>query len=185
MDEIEIIKQCRRGYTDAFAILVDHFQYRVIAVASNITGDPEEARDIAQDAFVQAYEHLDTFDLNRSFKNWLMGITVKRSIDRLRKTKSFIKFFTAYKKMTPMVQNPANRIIEDSLILKDLLKKLNGKERSILALQLTEGFSARDLGEIFNCSENTIRVHLYKARQKLKKAIKTNPAIQDKNEVAT
>ena len=183
MDEREIIQQCRQGYTDAFARLVHHFQYRVIAVASNITGDPEEARDIAQETFVQAYEHLDSFDLNRSFKNWLMGITVKRSIDRLRKAKSSIKFFTAYKKMTPMVQNPKNRMIEDTLILQDLLKKLNGKERSILTLQLNEGFAAKDLGEIFNCSENTIRVHLFKARQKLKKALKTNPDILDKNEV--
>jgi len=74
-------------------------------------------------------------------------------------------------------------MIEDTLILQDLLKKLNGKERSILTLQLNEGFAAKDLGEIFNCSENTIRVHLFKARQKLKKALKTNPEILDKNEV--
>lgn len=183
MDEREIIQQCRQGNTDAFAGLVSHFQYRVIAVASNITGDPEEARDIAQETFVQAFAHLDRFDLNRSFKNWLMGITVKRSIDRLRKTKSSIKFIKAYKKMIPVVQNPGNRLIENTLVLQNLLKKLNGRERSILALQLNEGFSARDLGEIFNCSENTIRVHLFKARKKLKKAVKTNPEILDINEV--
>jgi RNA polymerase sigma-70 factor (ECF subfamily) len=183
MDEKEIILQCRQGNSDAFARLVDHFQYRVIAVACNITGDPEEARDVAQDAFAQAFINLDTFDLNRNFKKWLMGITVKRSIDRLRKSKSFIKFFKAYIKMTPLVQNPKTRMIEDSLILQGLLKKLNTKERSILALQINEGFSARELGNIFNCSENTIRVHLFRARQKLKKALKNNPGILGKKEV--
>ena len=183
MDEKEIILQCRQGNLDAFARLVDHFQYRVIAVASNITGDPEEARDVAQDTFVQAFKNLDTFDLNRSFKKWLMGITVKRSIDRLRKNKSYIKFFKAYIKMTPLAQNPKTRMIEDSLILQGLLKKLNAKERSILALQINEGFSARELGIIFNCSENTIRVHLFRARQKLKKALKNNPDILGKKEV--
>jgi len=147
MDEKEIILQCRQGNLNAFARLVDHFQYRVIAVACNITGDPEEARDVAQDTFVQAFINLDTFDL------------------------------------TPMVQNPKTRMIEDSLILRDLLKKLNTKERSILALQINEGFSARELGNIFNCSENTIRVHLFRARQKLKRVLGNNPDILGKKEV--
>ena len=183
MDEKEIIQQCLQGNTNAFAQMVNHYQYRVIAVAANITGDPEEARDVAQDVFVQAYQNLNAFDPNRSFKNWLMGITVKRSIDRLRKFNSFNRFVGKYKKTIPMIQNPKTGLVENTLLIQTLMKNLKGKERSILTLRLKEDISARDLGHIFNCSENTIRVHLFKARQKIKKALENNPGFLEKSEV--
>jgi RNA polymerase sigma-70 factor (ECF subfamily) len=183
MDENEIIRQCRNGNSEAFAQLVHRFQYGIIALASNITGDPEEARDVAQDAFTQAYLNLDRFDSSRNFKNWLMGIAVKRSIDRLRKARSFNRFFSSYKIMNPLTRNPGPAPVENKLTVQSLLKRLNGRERSIMALQLKEGLSIREVAEIFNCSENTVRVHLFKARKKIREIIRTSPDYSGRSEV--
>ncbi|MCK4836112.1 MAG: sigma-70 family RNA polymerase sigma factor [Candidatus Aminicenantes bacterium] len=175
MNETAIIQQSLAGNPDAFAQLVNRYQCNVIALAMNITGDADDARDVAQDSFMQAFTNLHRFDRNRTFKKWLMGITVKRSIDRVRKNKSFLKFFKRYMRVAKTEDTLNTKMIEDSLIIHPLLKKLNGKERSILSLYINESYSAKEIGTMLNCSENTIRVHLFNARKKLKKELLNNP----------
>jgi RNA polymerase sigma-70 factor (ECF subfamily) len=175
MNEKEIIKTCLNGSVDAFETLVEHYQSRVIALAWNILGDPDEAKDTAQDTFIQAFKNLHRFDMKRNFKTWLMGITVKRAIDRIRKQKSFLKFF---KHLTENANFhiPANiHRIEDTEIFYPLLKILTEKERAAVTLKINDGYSAREIGAILNCSEATARVYLFKAKKKLKKALSLSP----------
>ena len=171
MNEKTKIQACLNGEVDAFEGLVETYQSRVIALAWNILGDPDEARDAAQDTFIQAYINLHLFDLNRNFKTWLMGITVKRSIDRIRRQKSFLKFFKHHSENMVFKNPPTHYPIEESEIFYPLLKLLNERERTALALKVNEGYSAREIGTVLNCSEATARVHLFKAKKKLKKAL--------------
>lgn len=167
-----IIEKSLQGDPEAFAGLVKKYQASLIALAWNILGDPDDARDIAQESFLQAYTHLERFDINRSFKTWLFSIAVKRSIDRTRKKKSFLKYFNLQtKEMNPGVEE-RGKSIEDSELFYPLLKKLNQKERTAISLKVNEGYSAREIGEVIKCSENTARVHLFNARKKLKELIK-------------
>ncbi|MCP5105198.1 MAG: sigma-70 family RNA polymerase sigma factor [bacterium] len=174
MDENKIIQTCLAGDVDAFEKLVEHYQSRVIALAWNILGDHDDARDAAQDAFIQAYKNLHRYDSQWSFKTWLMGITVKRSLDRIRKQKSFLKFFKYRSETMREETRPTSHSIEQSEIFNPLLKLLNERERTALCLKVNEGYSAREIGALLNCSETTARVHLFKAKKKLKKALLTN-----------
>ena len=171
MDERVIIQTCLKGETDNFEYLVEHYQSRVIALAWNILGDPDEARDVAQDTFVQAYKNLHLYDHQRNFKTWLIGIAVKRSLDRIRKKKNFIKFFKICSKNLVFNKKPDVRSIEESEIFQPLLKLLNKKERAVLSLKVNEGYSAQEIGLVLNFSEATARVYLFKAKKKLKKAL--------------
>jgi RNA polymerase sigma factor (sigma-70 family) len=82
--------------------------------------------------------------------------------------------------------NRAFRTIEESPLFYPLLKVLNAKERSALSLKLNENYSAREIAEILKCSENTVRVHLYRARRKLKTELqKKVKFLKNENEVIT
>lgn len=183
MDEKLAVQQCVQGNPEAFAGLVNQYQFRVLALAMNITRDKEEARDVAQDVFIQAYTNLHRFDIQKSFKNWIMGITVKRSIDQTRKQKTFLKFFNRYLTVARLYNQPENKKIEESVIFHPLLRYLNKKERAALSLQLNEEYTAKEIGEILDCSENTVRVYLFKARQKIKKRLGDHKTVSAKYEV--
>lgn len=167
-----LIEKSLQGDLEAFEGLVKKYQASLIALAWNTLGDPDDARDVAQETFIQAYIHLEKFDFNRSFKTWLFSIAVKRSIDRVRKKRSFLKYFDMQtKEMNPGVKQKEKRI-EESEIFYPLLKKLNQKERAAISLKVNEGYSAKEIAEVIKCSESTARVHLFNARKKLKELIK-------------
>jgi len=177
MEDKMIILECLKGNSFEFAKLVTRYEHHVNALARNILGDGDEARDIVQETFFQAFKNLKAFDINRNFKNWLLGVAVKRCIDKIRKRKLFYKFFKHHVETFRLENKPEFRTIEESPIFYPLLNVLNGKERSALSLKLNENLSASEIAEILNCSENTVRVHLFKARRKLKKELQEKEQI--------
>ncbi len=178
-EEKAIIRKCLDGNRDAFEVLVNRCEAHVKNLAWNITGNPEDAVEVSQEAFLQAFKNLHRCDLNKNFKNWLLGITFKRSIDRIRKQKSFWNFFNRYVQVAPLKKEEITTI-EESAIFHPLLKKLNEKERTALSLQMNENYSAREIGGILNCSENAVRITLFRAKKKLKKELLKNSAAPGK-----
>lgn len=171
IDDNIIIEKSLQGDLEAFAGLVKKYQQALIALGWNILGDRDEARDIAQETFIQVFTHLERFDMTRSFKTWIFSIAVKRSIDRIRRQKSFWKYFNRQTKEQSLETTQTNMRIEESQVFSPLLKRLNPKERMAISLKINEGYSAKEIGEVIKCSENTTRVHLFNAKKKLKKEL--------------
>jgi RNA polymerase sigma-70 factor (ECF subfamily) len=178
-EERLIIRKCLDGNREAFEVLVNRYESHVKTLAWNITGNPEEAVEVSQEAFLQAFKNLHRFHLDKSFKSWLLGITMKRGIDRVRKQKSFLNFFNRYIRVVPM-EKVKITTIEESAIFHPLLKKLNERERTALSLQINENYTAREIGKLLNCSENAVRVTLFRAKKKLKKELLKNRAAPGK-----
>ncbi|MCI0470859.1 MAG: sigma-70 family RNA polymerase sigma factor [Candidatus Aminicenantes bacterium] len=171
IDDNIIIEKSLQGDLEAFAGLVKKYQDALVALGWNILGDRDDARDVAQEAFIQAFTHLERFDTTRSFKTWIFSIAVKRSIDRLRRQKSSWKYFNRQTKEQCLETAQTNISIEDSRVFSPLLKRLNPKERMAISLKINEGYSAKEIGEVIRCSESTARVHLFNAKKKLKKEL--------------
>ncbi len=171
MQEQKKIAECLAGDIEAFAPLVRKYQSRLIAMARRLLGDEDEAHDAVQEALVQAFKNLRRFDMGRSFKTWIMAIVVKRSLDRLRKRNSFLKFFTGEARNLTGYHQPKNTDIEESALFGPYLKTLKPKEYLAIVLDVNDGYSAREIGEVLECSESTVRVHQFNARKKLKKAL--------------
>src|SRR5437764_4669713 len=70
----ELVARCRAGERDAFGELVERYQQRLVRYVRGLVGNEEDARDVAQEAFVRSYTHLARFDASRSFSVWLYGI---------------------------------------------------------------------------------------------------------------
>lgn len=173
MEDKEIISRCLSGEIEAFELLVNKYQAKILTMSWSILQNKEEARDITQEAFSQAYFNLSHFDMTKSFKTWLYSIAYKRCLDRKRKEKLWAKYFKKIVKEERLSSDEKNkeRRIEDSEIFSPLLSKLNEKERTAISLKMSEGFSAKEIAQIVNCAESTARVYLFNAKRKLKKML--------------
>jgi len=173
MREETAIQKCLAGEADAFEMLVRRYQDSLVALARRLLGDSDEALDAVQETFVQAFVNLHRFDPRRNFKTWLLAIGVKRCLDLLKKRKTILNYFRRQAKELEK-QPPGSgerRGIEESEIFSPLMGTLKPRERAALLLSVDGGYSGVEIADILKCSENTVRVHLYNARRKLKAAL--------------
>ena len=198
MEDVEAVVRCLEGEKDAFEFLVRKYQAPLLALGANILGDLEEARDVTQDIFFLAFLKLGDFDRSRSFKNWLYAIAVHKCIDRRRRLRNFLRKVIgsggaagAWSGTTALRQGADRKHPPEAEGSREadsdcgpataglfgwrmdhLLGRLSLKERTALILSAVEGYSAAEAGRIMNCSENTVRVHLFRARVKLRETRK-------------
>lgn len=154
-------------------MLVTKYQANILTLCWSILGDKEEAKDVTQEAFIQAYLNLHRFDMTRSFKNWLYSIAYRKCIDRKRKEKSAIKFLKSTAKVARLNSDckKEERRIEDSEVFSSIMNKLNAKEQTAISLKVNEGYLAREIAEVLDCAESTVRVLLFNAKRKLKRLL--------------
>jgi RNA polymerase sigma-70 factor (ECF subfamily) len=171
MTELELIRDARQGDRAAFGELALRHEKKLLALCWNMMGDRDEARDAAQEALLQAFQNLERFDAERSFSKWLLGIGAKRCLNRLRARKNFRRFWQNYVQEWRGRGGLSNRVIVNTGSTGRLLQKLSGRERTAISLAVFEDFSAREIAAVLKCSENTVRVHLFNARSKLKKEV--------------
>lgn len=171
MSEEELIRCARLGDRDAFAGLVSAHEKKLLALCWNMLGDREEARDAAQDALLQAFLNLGRFDPGRSFVRWLLGIGAKRCLDRLRKKRTFLRYFQGHAGEWLGGAAPGPEAVAVGEDAGRLLQRLPARERAAISLAVFEDFNAREIAAALGCSESTARVHLFNARVKLKKEV--------------
>jgi len=169
MDENERLRRCLEGHAEEYRFIMEKYQAKMMALAWNVLGNREDAEEACQDAFAQAFIHLDSFDLQRRFKDWLYTILMNRCRDQLRKKKRLNQFMSL--RRTELVggsgwSNPTK--VSSKKLPENLLRNLNPKERIALALWANEGYSGEEIGDVLKCAAATARVHLFKARRKIK-----------------
>jgi RNA polymerase sigma-70 factor (ECF subfamily) len=169
VDEKEIIDGCLRGSFAAEKAMVDAYGTLVLSVALNVLANRQDAEDVCQETFLQAFRHLDRYDQARSFKTWLLTIAYRRSLDMVRKRRRFKEFTVrarhavveAGERRDPGPDRPA-------ALPSKLLETLSPRERTALCLWANEGYAAKDIAEVLSCSASTARVYLFNARRKIK-----------------
>ena len=190
MDENDWIGKVLQGDVAAYENLVGKYQARLVAFLWNLLGSGDDARDAAQDAFVQAYVKLGQFDRSRNFRSWLFAIAYNRGIDLLRKKRSFRLFRQRQiASGEPPAAADVGGSIEDSPFWRPVLRKITPQERSVLALKYNEDCDSAEIASMLGCSESTVRVHLLNARKKLQKELHaagfaTGPKKPDAEEVS-
>ncbi len=169
MTDEELLQNCLLGDAEEYHKIVKKYRTKALAMAMNILGNRQDAEDASQDAFIQVYKNLKQFDFQRSFPNWFYSILYKRCLDRVRKRSRFTMFYQKIKtepSQSYYVQpsNPTANILEKH----EMMESLKPKERISLFLWAYEGYTSEEIGEVLKCSSSTARVHLFKARKKIK-----------------
>ena len=78
------IERCRQGDLDAFGTLIDRYERPIFNAILHMVGNAEDAREICQQVFMKAFEHLDTYDANRRFFSWIYRAAINESINHLK-----------------------------------------------------------------------------------------------------
>lgn len=174
---------CRRvaGRDEAaFDLLVARYQQRAYRLAWSILRDGEEARDLAQEAFVRLYQAAGTFDGRAKFSTWFYRILVNLCLDHRRKHRWWQRVFDPpdtegegddllARQPAPAV-DPIEQLDREQAMqrLWPAIEKLSPQQRSAVVLQL-EGLATSEIAEVLRCSEATVRVHLHRALTALRK----------------
>jgi RNA polymerase sigma-70 factor (ECF subfamily) len=182
-EEAALIQRVQAGDEIAFRELVERYQAKVFSIIYGILRNRNDAEDIAQQVFSKVYFSIPNFDFRSSLLTWVYKITVNECYDYLRKRRVrklvYESDFTEedVRTMENTVQTADKvRPVDVSLAQRDLLTKLLAKlsedDRSLLLLKEVEGHSVEELAEMTGMNQNTIKVKLFRARQKLLKAAK-------------
>jgi RNA polymerase sigma-70 factor (ECF subfamily) len=176
-DDRELAVLARGGDESAFAVLVRRHQAGVRRCAARIVGDAEEARDIAQLAFIRAWENLAKYDVKWSFSTWVYRIATNLAIDTLRSRDSRDRTHTAHLRVVGDSVGPAapQDLAEGEVrrIFSELTADLSHSQRVAFMLREVEGLDTSEVAGVMGCSEATVRNHVFQARGVLRKALAT------------
>lgn len=172
--DARLVDQARRGDTDAFGQLVQRYERRVMKVIRRFMPDQDLAMDLAQDAFLKAFDRLEQFDPSRRFGPWLFRIAVNTTYDHLRKIKrkgKWALFSEAGEDRVPDPQAADPRgDLDLSQEVQTVLTDIPETYRTVLVLRDLEGFSTSEVAAVTERSEATIRWRLAEARRMFKDA---------------
>ena len=174
----ELVAEARRGDLLAFEALVGRKTPAVLSVARRVVGNPEDARDVAQMVFLRVWEQLDRYDPTWSFNTWLYRIATNLAIDFLRSSRSRERAHGATLHLVRQREESSSlettRAAEDSeleRLFERVSHRLSAKQKAAFVLREFEDRDTREIAEILQCGESTVRNHLFNARRILRREI--------------
>src|ERR1700733_14885354 len=176
-----LVRRAQSGDEAAFREIVEKYQSKVFSIIHGIVRQRNDVEDIAQQVFAKVYFSIRNFDFRSSLLTWIYKITVNECFDYLRKKKvrKLVYESDMSEDEVRRVENtePASdrqpsadtTLARRDYVLK-LMSRVSEEERALLMLKEVEGYSVEELADMMNINENTIKVKLFRARQKLVKA---------------
>jgi len=180
-EESALVRRVQARDELAFREIVERYQAKVFSIIYGILRNHNDAEDIAQQVFSKIYFSIRNFDFRSSLLTWIYKITVNECYDYLRKKRVRKLVYES-----DFSEEDANRMeasdpaidpgapIDRSLVQRDLvnklLEKVSSEDRNLILLKEVEGHSVEELAAMTGLNENTIKVKLFRTRQKLLKA---------------
>lgn len=160
------VKRALRGNTRAYGELVDDYEQQAVAAALSLCGDLEAARDIAQEAFVEAYRSLEKLKEPAKFRAWLHGII--RNLARRHLSHRNPDQISLERERVNEPGRSSNEGYSDTMMV---LQALPLKHRDMLTAKYVLEMDYEEIAEMFDITVNNARVRCFRARQALREAM--------------
>lgn len=171
MSDEQLILDFRSGNNEAFNALVSKWQKRIHLFAYRFIADSDEAAEITQKTFIKAYQKLHTLDSADKFGTWIYRIANNLCLDELKRAgrKNSVSL-EALKKAPELEFAADNKLMrsEGILILYKALLRIPVEQRVVVIMKEYEGLTFKEIAEILNESENTVKSRLYYGLKALK-----------------
>jgi RNA polymerase sigma-70 factor (ECF subfamily) len=164
VDDSTAVSRCLGGQTSAFEVLVARYQRPLYAVASRMLGSREDARDAVQNAFLKAYQRLDSYDPAFRFFSWIYRILVNECLNVLRARRP-----EDAGAAPPAPPGPLDRLEagERRRRVRTALRGLPAEHQEVLVLRHFAELSYDDIAAMLGIPSKTVKSRLFTARQKL------------------
>ncbi|MSU36668.1 MAG: sigma-70 family RNA polymerase sigma factor [Pedosphaera sp.] len=176
----ELVDRAQAGDLSAYDDLVQRYQERIYATVYHMTGNHEDANDLAQESFVKAWQALKSFKGDSSFYTWVYRIAVNRTINFLKQRRNRTHHFSLNDldftgendpDLVALVsQNTPCRevgLAELQTCLNEAIQKLSEEHRIVVTLHDIQGMPHDEIAAVLKCNPGTVRSRLHYARQQL------------------
>ena len=174
--DVALVLQCQGGDRRAFEVLLARHQRQVFGVAYRVLNHREDASDVTQTAFLQAYEHLDQYDPGQRFSSWLYRIAVNAAVDltRVRQRSEPLVDDVESDRGGPdvlAVQGQSDSVVQRALMT------LKPEYRTVIVLKHLQDCSYEEIAQILDCAVKTVKSRLFTARQALRDVLLAKGAL--------
>ena len=172
-----LIDQCLSGRREAFGLLVERYQHRLYHGLLHVLGSAEDAQDVAQEAFVNAFEKLASFRGQSAFYSWLFRIALNAAVSAKRKTRRMSASVEARREasgLEPADDNPSNEpsfamdVADRQRLVRKALSELCDEFRTALVLKEMDGMSYEEIAAVVDVPLGTVRSRIHRARIELR-----------------
>lgn len=169
--EAELIQRAQAGDHAAYETLVREHEAAVFRLAYLLVGDADAAQDVAQDAFVRAYQQLNRFDPARPFRPWVLHITRNLARNHRRSLSRYVAaaqrlFLNAPRAAASAETEQFQQ--QEARALWDAIRRLSAQEQEVIYLRYMLELSVRETAEVLNIPPGTVKSRLSRALRRLK-----------------
>lgn len=184
MSDIEIIEQIIQGNSNLYRTIVERYQNMVFRTCMGFLHHKDDADDLTQEVFIQAYQSISKFKGDSSFSTWLYRIAVNTSLNKIRKSSKnyFLQrieslFGSENAKAlyipSPDTDNPENILInnQNREIIQLALNSLAENQRTAIVLSKYDELSQREIADIMNITEGAVEALIQRAKSNLREKL--------------
>ena len=197
MEDMEklLVTKSKKGNIDAFEELISAYERKAYNIAYRMMGNEEDAKDMAQEAFIKIYKSIQNFREESSFSTWLYRIVTNVCLDELRKRKKDklvpLELSIETDKGTAIVELSAEREtpediyerVEKKQLIQNAISSLGEDYKTVIILRDIQGFGYEEIATMLNGSLGTIKSRINRARNQLKDKLRYQLELYEKKSV--
>ena len=185
ISEKELIIKAQQGNQAAFEELIYNYDRAVLSIAMKYVRDPDDAKDIYQEVFIRVYRGLKKFEFRSEFSTWLFRITTNVCLTfKTRKKEQMIVSLQEefdedkmdydnralqFDGLSPEEETTSRNL---GVLISNAVDSLSSRQKITFVLKHYEGYKIREIAEMLNCKEGTVKKYLFDAVNNLKKKLK-------------
>lgn len=176
--DVDVIDQVLRGQTALFELLMRRYNERVYRAARSIVRNDQEAEDVMQQAYVNAFTHLRQFNGSARFSTWLIRIAINEALARVRRQGRYETFDDELSNVEPFMprnpsDNPERQAFAGELrgLLEWAIDTLPNGMREVFVLREVEGLRTAEVAECLGVSEDVVKTRLSRGRATLRRLL--------------
>jgi RNA polymerase sigma-70 factor (ECF subfamily) len=177
--DLELVEKVKSGDRRSFSELVKRHQRSVLRLSLRFVKDMDSAEDVTQEAFIKAYEKLNSFEGRASFKSWLFQIAVNTARNKLREWKrDTVDIADVHLAVDAEAETSLVHIAVADLLHKEV-EKLPFKQKTALVLRVYEDLSFNEIADIMECPYDTAKANYRHALLKLRETFETQAELKN------
>lgn len=182
-DDSVLVTEAKAGSYPAFEQLVNRYENKIYRLGLNLTGNPQDAEDVLQEAFLKAFLHLPEFREDARFYTWLVRIAINEGLMRLRKQRADKSVpiedaegkegETLPREFADWRPNPEEQYKQGEIeqILQKAAQSLSPGFRTVFLLRDGEELSTQETAELLGLTEGAVKARLFRARLQLREEL--------------